>query len=844
MAEVDPVILEIRAQMGRYNAELRSSTALAQQSFGRQEKSVLSLERQVASSTANMQRLLSGARSMFAGAFAGVGILAAAKEMLGYVDAFKQYEAQLRLATAQTGSFNQAQADVQRIAAETRTGIAETASLYATFQRNARELGITQEQAARATETVSKSFAISGASAAEAAGGLRQFLQGVQSGTLRGEELNSVLENAPRLARLLADSLGITIGQLRALGQEGQLAGDKLITALTDRKFTAAIDEEFQQLPVTFDQAMTQVYNAATLTFGAFDRGGEFSAALTSFITGGTSGMQDLASSAENAGADIRAAFGALGDVFEPLWEGAKGVFDRIDIRIQSTRDAIADLLGLYDSVNNLFIGLDRFGAQVDNALKRGGVMMGQQRELPEWSNTRGTFLDSYDRRRGQIQQRQNARRAADAAQDAARRDQPAPRRTPTPAAASRRRAARGPSAETLARRAEQERLRQIREDQAFADEKAQLDQDLIRAKAASVTAAEALAGYERQEIEFARSRQNSAYQADVAMKRLTQAQADELIAKNDAVAAERQRAVDVREARRLAAEAVEAETNGLRNRQELLSEQIGLADTLAVRRRLELQLLELQRQEEEARLRAVLAVNSGADAAERRTAQARLDALPGIYGARRAGVERANESPNQRYSRSFRDPATQVEEAIVQRLDQVDDAITDAINKRLGVKDPLIQSLLDILIQQVLLKPIADALAGVKGGKNSWVNDAVSFVGSLFGRSSGGYVPPNSVRRVNEGSGGVELLRMGPQGGTVIPLGQARAAPRGGGNAASSRPPIVFDMRGAVVTEDLLQQMQALARDESITVVRGAAPAIVDAATSKTVATLGRPRI
>src|SRR5690606_21175298 len=203
-----------------------------------------------------------------------------------------QVEAQLRLATRESGSFGQAQRDVRRIATETRTSLEATAQLYATFQRNAAELGVSQEQSARATETVTKAFRISGATAAEAAGGLRQFLQGIQSGTLRGEELNSVLENAPRLARLIADSLGVTIGQLRALGQEGNLAGDKLIRALTDRKFTESIDAEFRELPVTFGEAMQQVENAAMITFGAFDRGGAFSQMLANFVTDGAAGFE------------------------------------------------------------------------------------------------------------------------------------------------------------------------------------------------------------------------------------------------------------------------------------------------------------------------------------------------------------------------------------------------------------------------------------------------------------------------------------------------------------------------------------------------------------------------
>src|SRR3546814_3874914 len=89
-------------------------------------------------------------------------------------DLAKNLTAQLKLATAQSGNFGQAQADVKRIADATRNGLAETTDLYATFMRNGRELGITQDQAAKATETFAKTLKISGAGAAEASSATTQ----------------------------------------------------------------------------------------------------------------------------------------------------------------------------------------------------------------------------------------------------------------------------------------------------------------------------------------------------------------------------------------------------------------------------------------------------------------------------------------------------------------------------------------------------------------------------------------------------------------------------------------------------------------------------------------------
>lgn len=310
------------------------------------------------------QRSTTMAFRAMAGVAATFGLGAGVRSMMNFIDAAKQLEAQLRLATRESGNFAQAQADVRRIAQETRTGLSETASLYAVFQRNARELGISQEQAARATRTVSQAFQISGASAAEAAGGLRQFLQGVQSGTLRGEELNSVLENAPRLARLLADSLGVTTGQLRAMGAEGQLTADKLIRALTERQFTEQIDAEFRELPVTFEQAMTAVHNAAIVAFGAFDRGGQFSNALIDFMGVGRMSFEEIEGYAFQTGQEIRAIMSGLANVFEPMGIGASNVFEFIRNEAVGLRSAIDDILsGLDSAAEGLRTAVIRVGA-------------------------------------------------------------------------------------------------------------------------------------------------------------------------------------------------------------------------------------------------------------------------------------------------------------------------------------------------------------------------------------------------------------------------------------------------------------------------------------------------
>jgi len=316
----DRVIVELEARLDRYEANVARADAKFDRAMGNIQKSAGATERFVSRSMAAI-----------GGAFAGVSLLAMARGFLSIADSAKQMDSQLRLATAGFGSFSKAQEDAQRIAQSTRSGLEETTKLYGNILRNAKDLGITQAEAARATETVAKTFKISGAGAVEAAQGTRQLVQALQSGVLRGDEFNSVMESSPRLTKLLADSLGIPIGQLRAMAEEGELTSDKLVQAFTDTKFTAGIDAEFRQIPVTFDDAMTQVTNAATITFGAFDHGGEFSKMLANFVTDGGKGFADLSKSAEAFGQDVRAVMDGLAATFGPFLSAGQEAFAILD---------------------------------------------------------------------------------------------------------------------------------------------------------------------------------------------------------------------------------------------------------------------------------------------------------------------------------------------------------------------------------------------------------------------------------------------------------------------------------------------------------------------------------
>ncbi|EQB30332.1 hypothetical protein M529_20270 [Sphingobium ummariense RL-3] len=312
-------------------------------------------------------------------------------------DASANMEAKLRLATRGFADYGQAQDDVRRIAASTRSELTSTATLYGKLMTSGKGLDASQQQIARATETVTKSLKISGATAGETASTVLQLGQALSSGKLNGDEFRSLAENSPRLMKLLADSMNVPVGALKKMASEGELTADKLFRAFTDTRFTAALDEEFKQMPKTFGDAFTALTNLATVTFGAFDQGGGFSQALFNFADQGSGNMQSIADAAFNAGAEIRDTFAGLSDAFQPLFNGAMAVFDAIGFKAQTLRDQVAGILGALDTAANAANrGSDAGGDFLDAILPQSVYDKTKDPTYGLQSNMRGRFERGY----------------------------------------------------------------------------------------------------------------------------------------------------------------------------------------------------------------------------------------------------------------------------------------------------------------------------------------------------------------------------------------------------------------------------------------------------------------
>lgn len=207
------------------------------------------------------------------GAFAAVR---AVQGVASITDAYTLMNARLKLATESQGEFNAAQVGLESIARRTEAPVASLVTLYGRISRPLKEAGRSQAEILQVTEAVATSFRVSGASAAEAENGVIQFAQALGSGVLRGEEFNSVAEQAPRLMQALADGIGVPVGALKEMAAQGQLTSSIVTDALTSQ--LDVLRKEAETLPDTVGGAMTDLTDRWNKAIGQADVSGLISA--------------------------------------------------------------------------------------------------------------------------------------------------------------------------------------------------------------------------------------------------------------------------------------------------------------------------------------------------------------------------------------------------------------------------------------------------------------------------------------------------------------------------------------------------------------------------------------
>lgn len=239
---------------------------------------LVSIERKGEFASKSMDSLSVATRAL-AGHMAGLVTVGAA---ISKMDTYTGLQNRLKLVTNNQSELNKATEDTFRIAQKTYSAWDSVLQVYQRFSDNAKTLNLTMDDTARLTETVSKAVAISGASAEAADAALVQFGQALASGTLRGEELNSVMEQTPALAKAIAQGMGITVGELRSVAAEGKITSQEIVKAL--RNVQDEVDALFAKTDITIGQSLTLLNNEITKFVGEAGKGSGAAQALSGSI--------------------------------------------------------------------------------------------------------------------------------------------------------------------------------------------------------------------------------------------------------------------------------------------------------------------------------------------------------------------------------------------------------------------------------------------------------------------------------------------------------------------------------------------------------------------------------
>lgn len=226
---------------------------------------------------------LNATMARMAKAMAAVTAALGVRELIRMADAWTSLEGRLSLVTTSAENLLSVQNKLFDMAQRTRSQLEGTADLYAKLTRSTQGLGSTEAQRLRVTESISKTMIIANASTEEQAGAIRQLGQAMASGVLRGDELNTVMEAAPRLAEAIAAGMGQTVGQIRAMAAEGKITSEAMINALLTQ--SQAIDTEFARVPKTVAQGVTQIENSLLRAVGVFDQANKLSGSFANQLT-------------------------------------------------------------------------------------------------------------------------------------------------------------------------------------------------------------------------------------------------------------------------------------------------------------------------------------------------------------------------------------------------------------------------------------------------------------------------------------------------------------------------------------------------------------------------------
>lgn len=295
-------------------------------------------------------------------AVAGVGgIIATADDM-------QTLTSQIKIATTSTKDYAHAMSEIERIAMGNMVSLDSVGQLYASNERSLKQLGKSQDEVIKFTENITTAMRVSGGSAESQAAALTQLGQAMASGVLRGDEFNSIAEQAPVIMELMADSLGVTTGKLRDMAKQGKLTSKVVYDAIAGASASDKLAEKSKKMSTTISGAMQNIQTQWRLGVHAIMNGeGGLSSVLADGINSialGASSFVDALPAINQAITDTIAKAKEMGTAFlesdfgQSAIQTAKDAFEQLKSAMQGVADIAGDVKVFFEKNPELAIAL------------------------------------------------------------------------------------------------------------------------------------------------------------------------------------------------------------------------------------------------------------------------------------------------------------------------------------------------------------------------------------------------------------------------------------------------------------------------------------------------------
>lgn len=249
--------LQVAQRMANMLDDVRASTMNVETAAAATAVQMQELAGKMTQTNSRGTSLLGTIRNL-AGTFLG---MQSVRWLVNTSDQLTSINARLRLMTGSAEAAAAAQEEIYQAAMRSRGAYADMADFVSQLGTVAGNAFTGTDELVAFAEQIQKQMAISGASGASAQAALVQLTQGLASGTLRGEELNSVLEQTPMIAQTIAEYMGVTTGEMRELASEGKVTAEVVKNAMLGA--AEETNAQFEQMPMTWAQVWTMLQNVA-----------------------------------------------------------------------------------------------------------------------------------------------------------------------------------------------------------------------------------------------------------------------------------------------------------------------------------------------------------------------------------------------------------------------------------------------------------------------------------------------------------------------------------------------------------------------------------------------------